>query len=665
MSVPRRAVREPYEHEQGDERNAAEDGPAEGGTAEDRATDDGTAKDDAAKDDAAANAAAESGTAGESAQVSPRRRLLRLLGPYGKGLAVVVALQAVGALAGLAPLLAVVEIGRTLLAPGPADADRVWTAVAAGAAGLFVQALLITASGGIAHLVDGRLRLSLRRALAARLGSVPLGWYGTRSSGQVTKVVQDDVDQLHHLFAHTPGEATSALVVPAASLTYLAWVDWRLTLVALVPPVLGLLLHRRLMTAQRKRDGRVMAEAMGRIGSAAVEFVQGIRVVKTFGETGRAHRRYREAADDFADFFRGYVSSGAGQASVAALVLSPPVVLLVVLTGGTALIASGTLAPADLLPFPLLSMALTAPVAALGHGLDEIHAAQRSAEQIQACLDAPVIREPAHPVPPQGTRVEFRGVRFAYEPGHEVLRGVDLTLEPGTTTALVGASGAGKSTLAGLLPRFADPDEGAVLLGGADVRDIGSSVLYGQVSFVFQDVRLLRASVADNIALAAPEADREAVEAAARAASVHERILALPRGYDSVIGEDARLSGGEVQRLSIARALLIDAPVLVLDEALSFADARTEAEIGRALATLREGRTQLVVAHRPQTVENADQIAVLDEGRVVECGRYEELLAREGAFADLWRSGPYGTHGNGTNDGTHGTDGTDGKGPAT
>src|SRR5690606_24443562 len=222
--------------------------------------------------------------------------------------------------------------------------------------------------------------------------------------------------------------------------------------------------------------------------------------------------------------------------------------------------------------------------------------------------------------------------------GHEVLRGVDLVLEPGTTTALVGPSGGGKSTLVRLLPRFFDPTHGAILLGGADLREIGSAELHRHVAFVFQDVRLLRASVADNIALAVPHASRDDVARAARLAGIHDRVLELPRGYDTVIGEEAELSGGEAQRIALARALLADAPVLVLDEATSFADPQTEQAVRQALATLGGDRTILVIAHRPETIIGADTVAVLEDGVIAEHGKPAELLGRDSRLAALLRT---------------------------
>ncbi|MFD0890156.1 ABC transporter ATP-binding protein, partial [Streptosporangium algeriense] len=242
------------------------------------------------------------------------------------------------------------------------------------------------------------------------------------------------------------------------------------------------------------------------------------------------------------------------------------------------------------------------------------------------------------PVAARGHRVELRDVCFGYDAGRRVLHGIDLVFEPGTITAIVGPSGSGKSTLVQLLPRFFDPTHGSITLGGADLRELGSEQLYRTVSFVFQDIRLLRASVADNIALADPQAGRDQVVRAAKLANVHDRILQLPRGYDTVLDEEAGLSRGEAQRIAIARALLADTPVLVLDEATAFADPQTERAVRQALATLRGDRTIVVIAHRLETIADADTVVMLDDGAIVERGTPAELLSQDGRFAAFWRS---------------------------
>ncbi|WP_069167768.1 ABC transporter ATP-binding protein [Nocardia altamirensis] len=561
-----------------------------------------------------------------------------LLRPHLGGFAAVVVLQVIGAVAGLAPLLAVVELGRTLLAPSPIDHDHVWQVVIVGAVGLLVRLVFTAASSGVGHLVDGKVQLAFRRQLAARLGSVPIGWFSRRRTGELAKVVGEDVSAVHPLIAHTPSELVSAFVVPLVSLIYLFTIDWRLTLITLIPVVLAIALVPLMMTAARTREQQEFDAAMGRIASSVVEFVQGIAVVKAFGGGERAHRAFRTAADDFVGTFLRWVRGMSGIAAGMQLALSPPFVLLVVLVGGAALITGGGMAPADLLPFLLLGLGLTAPVAALGHGFDDLQAAGRAVARIRDVLAVQPLPEPARPVPPQGHRVELRGVRFGYDAEHEVLRGIDLVLEPGTVTAIVGASGSGKSTLVQLLPRFFDPTAGSVVLGGVDLRELGSRELYRLVSFVFQDVRLLRASVAENIALAVPHADLDDVVRVAELANIHDRILELPHGYDTVLGDEVKLSGGEAQRISIARALLADAPILVLDEATAFADPQTEQAVRGALTTLGGDRTILVIAHRWETIADADTVALLENGAIVERGKPAELLAQHGKFAAFWQS---------------------------
>ncbi|PRX48746.1 ATP-binding cassette subfamily B protein [Prauserella shujinwangii] len=586
--------------------------------------------------------------------------LARLLRPQLAGFAAVVALQVVGAVAGLAPLLAVVELGRALLPPGPVDSGHVRAVVLVGVAGLFVRLLCTAAASGIGHLVDDQVQLSLRRRLAARLARVPIGWFSRRRTGELAKVVGDDVSAVHPLIAHAPSELVAAFVVPAVSLTYLFTIDWRLTVITLVPVVLALSVVPLMMTRTRLREQKELDAAMGRIANSAVEFVQGISVVKAYGGARRAHRTFRTAVDEFADTFLRWVRGMSVLAAGMQLALSPPFVLLVVLVGGAALITSGGLAPPDLLPFLLLGLGLTAPVAALGHGFDDLQAARRAVGRIRDVLDEPSLPEPANPAAPEGHRVELRAVRFGYDPGHEVLRGIDLVLEPGTVTAIVGPSGSGKSTLVQLLPRFFDPTHGSILLGGADLRELGSGQLHRLVSFVFQDVRLLRASVADNIALAVPRAGRDDVVRAARLAHIHDRILELPRGYDTVLGAEAGLSGGEAQRIALARALLADTPVLVLDEATAFADPHTERAVRRTLSTFAGDRTVLVIAHRLETIADADTVVVLENGTIVERGSPARLLARGGRFASLWHA-----HRSAITDDpsdTDGTDGTDGTG---
>lgn len=552
-------------------------------------------------------------------------------------LVALVGLQVVGSLAGLVPLLAVAELARSLSRPGPVDVDQVRLIVTAGACGLLVRLLLTGAATALGHTVDGEAQLALRRRLASHLATAPLAWLARRRSGELAKVVGADVSAMHPVIAHTPAELASAFVVPAASLVYLVFVDWRMTLITLVPVVVAIAIVPLMMTPSREAEQQDFDAAMAQMRTTLVELVRGITVIKVFGGPSGTGVRFRQAAEDFVGAFQRWVRGMAGPAAAMGLVLSPPVVFLTVLLGGTVQITSGALPAADLVPFLLLGFGLTAPVAALGHGFDELQAARGALTRIRQVLRVRPLPAPVRPVVPQGNRIELHGVSFSYEE-HEVLTDVDLTLEEGTTTAIVGPSGSGKSTLAHLLLRFADPSHGSVRIGGADLRDLDVGTLHRTVAAVLQDVQVLQATVAENIAVAVPGASTQRIIEAARLANIHERILQLPDGYDTVLEEDAVLSGGEKQRIALARALLPRTPVLVLDEATAFADPLTEKAIQEAVKATARGRTTVIIAHRLSTIVDADQVVVLDAGTIVGAGAPERLAARPGWFADLWQA---------------------------
>ena len=548
-----------------------------------------------------------------------------------------VVFAAIGALVNLVPFIGLTELGRLLLA-GNADSATLWQWAALVVVALSLGWMASGAALWLTHLADHRLQSSLREAMVRKLGRVPLGWYTDTTSGAVRKVVQDDLEDLHHLVAHHAVEVTAAIVTPLAGLIWLATLNWRLALLAVLTLPIYALAYSLMMRGFGTKM-QLLDKSMTRVSAAIVEFVHGIAVVKAFGQVGQAHRSYQQAVNQFSTQYAGWVKPLLRLEAFSSMALSVPVILLVSLSVGSLLLAQGWITPLQLFAETLVAVVIPQSLLVINQSLTAQRTALAAAERIEALLGVEELPTPKVCVPPQGSDIRFEQVQFGYDPAHMILNGVDLDCPAGSVTALVGASGAGKSTLAKLVPRFHDVSAGRVCVGGVDVREIDPRQLYQHVGFVLQDAQLVHGTVADNLRLGRPEASDAEVEAAARSAQIHQRIQALPRGYQSVVGEDAIFSGGEAQRLSIARTLLADTPVLILDEATSHADPESEALIQDALSALARGRTVLVIAHRLASICGVDQIVVLDHGRVLESGRHDQLLQANGAYARLWRAG--------------------------
>lgn len=573
-----------------------------------------------------------------------------ILAPVRITLVVASAIVAAASIVAVLPFVVIVDICRELLVE-PLDTNRIWWLLAGTVGLLVLQALLLVGAYGWSHLTDARHQLTVRRALAAKLGRVPLGWFGHHSASEVKQYLRDDVDALHFLVAHAQLDFVGAVVVPLVTLGYLAYVDWRLTLVLLLPLVVyGLIMKRAMSGAHHDRMARYL-QSERRVQGATLEFVDGIQVVRAFGQAGKAHDIFQEALDEQNRTLTAWKRPVTRLQAVSEVVVGPGFVVTVVMLAGLAAVSAGWLPALELVPFLLVGPGLGSSLLGLGYGSQALRAARLAVVRLHELQQTPELAAPSEatavesaatsertdPAADRQGRVCFQAVTFGYHADRPVLHDLTATLEPGTITALVGPSGSGKSTLAALLPRFHDVTSGSITIDGRDIRDIPTGELYRTVGFVFQDVRLIRGSIRDNLVLARPQAGFEEIQRAARAAQIHDRIVALPGGYDSVIGRDVTLSGGEAQRLSIARALLADTPVLVLDEATACVDPESEAAVQDALAALVARRTVLVIAHRLPTITGVDRILVLDDGRLVEQGTHESLCEAGGNYQRLWQ----------------------------
>lgn len=550
----------------------------------------------------------------------------RLTRPIAVPMAISRVLGVVYGVLAVVPYVILVHLGGVLLeawdrGEGP-DAARVGAILAwligafCARLGIYYVALLVT------HIADIRFGHYVREQIVRTMSRAPLAWFSATASGRIRKAVQDDTHEIHTVIAHAPVESTAAVASPLSLVVYAFVIDWRLGLLSIATlPVYALITWW--MTKDMGPKTAEMDQHLAEVSATMVEFVTGITVVKAFGRVGDTHGRFRRAAETFSSFYVAWCQPLLTGSALATSVVSPAVLLLVNLGGGALLVGAGCVTPVQVIACSLIALVIPQAIEVLTSTTWAYQLAGAAALRLVEILDIPALEDTGKRVP-DGHDIVLDHVSFSYG-DLLALDDVSLTMREGTVTALVGPSGSGKSTLATLIARFADPDSGSVALGGVDLRDIPVKELYRHVAFVLQDPQLLDIPIRDNIALGRPGATDEEIMRCAAHAGIADFIESLPAGLDTVVGADTDLSGGQAQRVSIARALLMDAPVLVLDEATAFTDPESEAEIQDALSELVKGRTVVVIAHRAAPVAGADQIVVLERGRITGKGTSAEL----------------------------------------
>ena len=550
-------------------------------------------------------------------------------------------LSAVSALIALVPYYYIWLVMKEVLETAPAFSrarnlpHNGWMAV------LFaVIAVLVYIAGLMcSHLGAFRIATNLRIQAMEHIVKLPLGLAERIGSGKLRKIVNESSAATETYLAHQLPDRAGAIATPCGLLVLLFVFDWRLGLLSLAPVLLGFLIMMTMTGSRMQQKMKEYQNALDDMSNEAVEYVRGIPVVKTFGQTIFSFKKFKGSIDRYKTWVIAYTKE-----------LRTPMMLYTAAINGVFafLIAGGLLltqkgvTPEFLLNLifyiiitPIISVALTKIMFQSENAMIVDDALQR----IDSVLNLDPLKETDHPQHPENGSVELQNVSFSYDGEKDVLKGVSLSIPAGRTVALVGPSGGGKTTLANLISRFFDPQSGVVKIGGVDVRSIPKEELMDTVAFVFQNSRLIKASILENVQMGKPDATREEILAALQNAQCDDIIEKLPNGVDTVIGtKGVYLSGGEQQRIAIARVMLKNAPVLILDEATAFADPDNETRVQAALSNLSRGKTVIMIAHRLSTVVGVDKIYVVKDGQIAESGSRRELLAQGGLFSRMWQN---------------------------
>lgn len=512
----------------------------------------------------------------------------------------------------------------------------IWCLV--GAVGYLLRVACHGISTILAHISAYTILEGIRLKIADRLMKAPLGEVMGRRIGYLKNIIMDKVEDLEPPLAHMIPELTSNLLLPVAIFIWMLVIDWRMGLAVLISPVLAMIPMFFLMRNYNSQYAAYM-EANNHVNSIIIEYVEGIEVVKAFNQSTSSYEKFVNAVQSFKEFTLAWFKSTWKSMNLMMAIM--PTTLLGVLPVGLLLVQNGSISPAELAMGIILSLSIVGPLMKATTFINEAKSMEYAVEAANELLNLPVLPDSGKIVSIPHNDIALKHVTFSYDGSeqNEVLHDVNLELPEESFTALVGPSGGGKSTIARLIARFWDVTGGSITIGGKNVKELSIRQLSELVSFVTQDNFLFNCSLKENIRLGNPNATDEEVYAAAKAACCDEFIVRLDKGYDTPAGDAGkRLSGGEKQRIAIARAILKNAPIVILDEATAFTDPQNEDKIQKSIMALSKGKTLLVIAHRLSTIQNADQIVVLKKGRIVDCGKQEELLKRCPLYADMWKA---------------------------
>ena len=549
-------------------------------------------------------------------------------------------LSAVSALVALVPFVYIWKILRDVLNAAPDYAQAVniphygWMAVlfAVLAYLIYIAALMCS------HLSAFRVATNLRLEVSEHLATLPLGFTETFGSGKLRKIIHESTGAAETFLAHQLPDKYNAMATPIGLLVLLLVFDWRLGLLSLVPVALGFVIMSA-MTGRRMADKmRQYGNALESMSNDAVEYVRGIPVVKTFGQSVFSFKKFKATIDEYEKWVIAYTKELRMPMMLYTAAINGVFAFLIV--GGLLFTRNGVTSEflLNLLFYIIITPVISLTLTRIMYMSENELVVADALARVDSVLDAEPVPENDHPRHPKDASVSLKDVHFSYDGKTDVIKGVSLKIQPGQMVAFVGPSGGGKSTLANLICRFFDVQSGSVRVGGADVRDIPKEELMDTISFVFQNSRLLKGSILDNVRLGRAQATEAEVLAALKAAQCMDIVEKFPEGIHTVIGtKGVYLSGGEQQRIAIARAMLKNAPILLLDEATAFADPDNEAKVQAAFAQLAKGKTVLMIAHRLSTVANADCIYVVQDGQIVESGTKDELCAQNGLFARMWQ----------------------------